>query len=91
MAKPTLTPASSTSTVILASGSTPLAAYTGSYPFGIYKSGGSLDSVYFASGASDQVAFTYRKLGGDVLDIELTKENVFAAYEEVCFRIFLYY
>jgi hypothetical protein len=82
MAKPTLTPASITSTVILPSGSTADAAYTASYPFGIYKSGGSLDSVYFASGASDQVAFTYRKLGGDVLDIELTKENVFAAYEE---------
>ena len=82
MAKPTLTPASTTSTVILGSGSTADAAYTASYPFGIYKSGGPLGSVYFASGASDQVAFTYRKLGGDVLDIELTKENVFAAYEE---------
>ena len=82
MAKPTLRPASSTSTVVLPSGSTVIAAYTGSYPFGIYKSGGSLQSVYFASGASDQVAFTYRKLGGDVLDIELTIQNVFAAYEE---------
>ena len=34
------------------------------------------------SGAADQVAYTYRKLGGDVLDIELTKEQVFAAYQE---------
>jgi len=38
----------------------------------------------FLSGASDQVAYTYRKLGGDVLDIELTKEQVFSAYEEAC-------
>ncbi len=38
----------------------------------------------FLSGAADQVAFTYRKLGGDVLDIELTKEQVFSAYEEAC-------
>jgi hypothetical protein len=28
------------------------------------------------------VAYTYRKLGGDVLDIELTKEQVYAAYQE---------
>ncbi len=38
----------------------------------------------FLLGAADQVAFTYRKLGGDVLDIELTKEQVFSAYEEAC-------
>lgn len=38
----------------------------------------------FLLGAADQVAYTYRKLGGDVLDIELTKEQVFAAYEEAC-------
>lgn len=36
----------------------------------------------FLLGAADQVAYTYRKLGGDVLDIELTKEQVFSAYEE---------
>ena len=34
------------------------------------------------SGASDQVAYTYKKLGGDVVDIELTPSNVYAAYEE---------
>ena len=38
----------------------------------------------FLSGSADQVAYTYRKLGGDILDIELTKEQVFAAYEEAC-------
>ena len=30
----------------------------------------------------DQVSYTYKKLGGDVLDIELTEGNVFASYEE---------
>ena len=30
----------------------------------------------------DQVAYTYKKLGGDILDIELVEENVYAAYEE---------
>jgi hypothetical protein len=50
---------------------------TGSLPFGIYT--GSAD---FISGASDQVAYVYKKLGGDVVDIELTPSNVYAAYEE---------
>ena len=82
MAKPTLTPASSTPTNILPSASLASTAFTFSYPFGIYNSGGPLESQYFASGASDQVAFTFKRLGGDVLDIELTEGNVFAAYEE---------
>ena len=34
------------------------------------------------SGAVEQVSYTYRKLGGDVLDIEITTQNVYAAYEE---------
>jgi len=41
-----------------------------------------LFSQYFCSGAADQVAYTYKKFGGDVLDIELTSGSVFAAYEE---------
>lgn len=64
----------------------------GSFPFGIYSNvdywfdaDGDAEQAQvdnFLKGAADQVAFTYRKLGGDVLDIELTKEQVFAAYEE---------
>ena len=46
-------------------------------PFGIYAA-----SNAFLSGAADQVAYTYKKLGGDVLDIELAEGNVYAAYEE---------
>ena len=38
----------------------------------------------FISGAVDQVAYTYNKLGGNVLDIELTTRNVYNAYEEAC-------
>jgi hypothetical protein len=34
------------------------------------------------SGATAQVAFTYKRLGGDILDIELTAKNVYANYEE---------
>jgi len=40
------------------------------------------ESSAFLSGAADQVAYTYKKLGGDILDIELAEGNVYAAYEE---------
>jgi len=76
MSYPTLTPASQLSAVVLPStGSTSLVA--DSLPYGMYTG-----SVDFLSGASEQVAYTFKKLGGDVLDIELTAGNVYAAYEE---------
>jgi len=71
-----LNPRSVTSAIILTStGSTELV--TGSLPFGVYTG-----SISFISGASAQVAYVYKKLGGDVIDIELTANNVYAAYEE---------
>jgi len=88
MAVPILTPASQTSKVILTStGSTETtgngAGSTTHYPFGLYVDASSfLYDQNFISGAADQVAYTYKKLGGDVLDIELTVGNVYAAYEE---------
>jgi hypothetical protein len=88
MAVPTLTPSSQTSTVILTStGSVSStgngAANTSHYPFGIYATSTSaLYDTNFVSGASDQVAFTYKKLGGDILDVELTVGNIYASYEE---------
>ena len=88
MALPTLTPASTTSKVILTStGSTTTtgngAGLATHYPFGIYANTSSpLYDANFVSGASDQVAYVYKKLGGDVLDVELTVGNVYTAYEE---------
>ena len=76
MAIPTLTPVATTSAITLPSTGTPLFV-SASCPFGMYT--GSSD---FLSGASDQVAYTYQKLGGDILDIELTTGSVYAAYEE---------
>ena len=71
-----LNPKSETSTVILTStGSAGKVA--AAVPFGIYTG-----SNEFLSGAATQVAYTYKKLGGDVVDIELTPANVYAAYEE---------
>ena len=46
-------------------------------PLGVYAG-----SQEFLTGAASQVKFTYKRLGGDVLDIELTEQNVYAAYED---------
>ena len=76
MSKPTLTPKQQTSVIVLPSvGDTANVAST--LPLGVYAT----DSD-FLSGAADQVAYTYKKLGGDVLDIEITEGNVYANYEE---------
>jgi hypothetical protein len=79
MALPTLTPASTTTVVRLSASATPAEALVASYPFNIYNS-----DQYFISGAAEQVAFVYKMLGGDVLDIELTNQNVFSAYQAAC-------
>ena len=76
MPVPQLSPSSTTSTSILTStGST--ADVAAALPFTIYS-----DVAAFISGASDQVAYVYKKLGGDVLDIEIKTGNVYAAYQE---------
>ena len=76
MPVPQLSPSSTTSTSILTStGST--ADVAAALPFTIYS-----DVAAFISGASDQVAYVYKKLGGDVLDIEIRTGNVYAAYQE---------
>lgn len=82
MSSPTLQPKQETSPVVLPkTGSTD--KVDDNIPFGIYSDPNS--SHYdesFLSGAADQVRYTYKKLGGDVLDIELTEHNIYAAYEE---------
>jgi hypothetical protein len=78
MAIPKLSPVSQTSAVVLPSVGT-TTDVSSACPLGIYT--GSTD---FLSGASDQVAYTYQKLGGDILDIEVTSGSVYANYEEAC-------
>jgi len=77
MALPTLTPKSRTSVSVLPETGSVLnvaaALATKAYT-----------SSQFLSGASAQVTYVYRKLGGDVLDIEIKEANVYAAYEEAC-------
>jgi hypothetical protein len=87
MALPTFSPVSQMSKVILPSTGSIINVNTSSLPFGIY-----VNSVYwsadqisaFKTGAIEQVAYTYKKLGGDVLDIEIVETQVYAAYEEAC-------
>ena len=71
-----LQPISQTSAIILSSTGTAGDVAT-AVPFGVYNS-----SDNFLSGAALQVNFVYKRLGGDVVDIELTDANVYAAYEE---------
>ena len=82
MALPVLTPISQMSKSILpATGDT--ANVGASLPLKLYGvAGESLFDKNFVSGAADQVAYTYKKLGGDVLDIELKEGNVYANYQE---------
>ena len=88
MAFPTLSPKRTTSAVVLPStGSTADvsdgAAKVTIYPFGMYADTSSpLYDRNFIAGAADQVAYTYKKLGGDIVDVELTTGNIYAAYEE---------
>jgi len=84
MAPPTLTPKSQMSKVVLPStGSTNTAATGSIYALGVYVDDTSdLYDTNFISGASDQVTYTYRKLGGAVLDIELTEQDIYSHYED---------
>ncbi len=75
MAIPNLNPASTSNANILPVTGSPENVLA-TLPFGIYS------SHAFLSGAADQVAYTYKKLGGDVLDIELSEGNIYSAYEE---------
>lgn len=76
MALPILTPKSQMSKVILPVTGTAANVTSANLPYGMY-----LANSDFVSGAVDQVAFTYKMLGGDVLDIELMEGNVYTSYE----------
>jgi hypothetical protein len=87
MAYPVLTPASNSSKSILPQTGSILNVVTGTLPFGVYvnpKYWSTSQINLYKQGSAEQVAFVYRKLGGDVLDIEIVENQVHAAYEEAC-------
>jgi len=72
-----LQPLSTASAIVLPATGTHSDVLT-SLSYGIYT------TKPFISGAVDQVSYTYQKLGGNVLDLEITPSNVYNAYEEAC-------
>jgi hypothetical protein len=72
-----LQPLSTVSAVVLPATGTH-SEVTSTLAYGVY------DTSAFVSGAVDQVAYVYNKLGGNVLDLEITTANVYNAYEEAC-------
>jgi len=81
-ALPTLTPVQQTPVNVLPASGT-VGNVATNLPFGIYAEQTSpLYDAAFLSGAADQVAHTYLKLGGNILDIELQEKNIYASYEE---------
>ena len=78
MSFPDLTPTSTQSAITL-----PATGTAGDVQASLAISFYGADSA-FQAGAAAQVAYTFKRLGGDVLDIELTAENVYNHYEEAC-------
>lgn len=80
-----LQPASTQSAVVLPPTGT-LTDVESTLAYGIYTAAGTSDAGVrsFISGAVDQVAYVYNKLGGAILDIEIKSDNVYNAYEEAC-------
>lgn len=87
MAIPNFSPVSQMSKVILPATGNVNNVTTSSLPFGVYVSTDYWTNEQIASyksGSVEEVAFVYKKLGGDVVDIELVETQVHAAYEEAC-------
>mgnify|MGYP003120959540 CR=1 FL=1 len=88
MAYPTLTPSSRTSVSRLPVTGTVanVNSVDNPLPYGVYIDHAPNQSSLsaFKEGAADQVTYVYKKLGGDVLDIEITEYQVYSAYEEAC-------
>jgi hypothetical protein len=82
MSLPTLTPSSTLSAIVLPETGS-ITSVNAGVPYKIYSQESSpLYSTEFLSGATDQVSYVFKKLGGDILDVEITEGNVYTAYEE---------
>ena len=80
-----LQPSSTTSAIVLPSTGT-LTDVSDALAYGIYTAAGTSNAGVrsFISGAVDQVAYVFNKLGGAILDLEIKTDNVYNAYEEAC-------
>ena len=86
MSLPTLTPSSNTSVSVLPATGTHSSVNSADnpLPYGVYITKASTTSAAhtFISGAVDQVSYVYKKLGGDIIDVEISEHQVYTAYEE---------
>jgi hypothetical protein len=87
MALPVLTPVSQMSKVILPPTGNIANVTSENLPFGVYVNPNYWSPTQiglFKTGSIEQLSYVYKKIGGDVLDIELVETQVYAAYEEAC-------
>jgi len=86
MAVPDFSPIPTTSRIVLPVTGTHSNVVESYLPYGLYVNANLPDSERneWVTGAVSQVSYTYRMLGGAVLDIELTEQDVYAAYEDAC-------
>ena len=86
MSVPNLSPSSQTSAIVLPVTGSVSNVEDANLPFGIYlaSSWSAAQLTAYKQGSVDQVSYVYKKLGGDVLDLEITEYQVYAAYEEAC-------
>ncbi len=78
MALPNFNPATQTSRSVLPSTGS-ASDVASSLAFAIYSS-----NTDFVTGSVEQVSYVYSKLGGDILDVELSPAQVYKSYEESC-------
>lgn len=86
MAVTELTPKSKTNAIVLNPDTAAHSDVADKVPLGIYtaESVDDTETELFCTGAVQQVKYVYNKLGGDVVDIEITNGQVYSSYEQAC-------
>jgi len=82
-----LTPTSKTNTIVLSPSAAINDIVEDLVPLGVYTpSDASLsdEKDAFVAGAKQQINYVYNKLGGEVIDIEITNGQVYSSYEQAC-------
>lgn len=86
MAVTELTPQTTTNRIVLNPDTAEYSKVPQKVPLGVYTSEptGNNETDLFCTGAVQQVSYVYNKLGGDVVDIEITNGQVYSSYEQAC-------
>lgn len=86
MAITELTPKSKTNAIVLSPTTAQYTEVSTKVPLGVYTAANlsTTETNAFVTGAVQQVSYVYNKLGGDVIDIEITNGQVYSSYEQAC-------